>query len=42
MKNQAINFLADVRGEKQVTCDPAEAAEDLKIARDYIKVVSTL
>lgn len=38
MKNQAMNFLAAVRGERQVTCGPRDAAEDLKIACDYIKL----
>ena len=38
MKNQALNFLAAVRGEKHVTCGPREAAEDLSIALEYIKL----
>ncbi len=36
MKNQAKNFIAAVRGEKPAPCEAAEAAEDLRIARDYI------
>ena len=38
MKNQAMNFLAAVRGQKPVPCGAAEAAEDLKIAMDYISI----
>jgi len=37
MYNQGLNFLAAVRGEKPVTCGPMEAAEDLKIAMNYIR-----
>jgi len=36
MRQQAINFVAVCRGELAPPCDAAEAAEDLKIARDYI------
>lgn len=36
MRNQAENFLAVVRGERDPPCDVAEAAEDLRVARDYI------
>ncbi len=39
MHNQALNFLAAVRGEKPVMCGPQEAAEDLKIAMDYLAVL---
>ncbi|HEY0828798.1 MAG TPA: Gfo/Idh/MocA family oxidoreductase [Bacilli bacterium] len=36
MRQQAINFLAAVRGDKPAPCIAKEALEDLKIARDYI------
>lgn len=36
MLNQAENFLAVVRGERDPPCDIAEAAADLRVARDYI------
>ncbi len=38
MQNQAMNFLAAIRGEKPAPCEAREALEDLKIARDYIKL----
>ncbi len=38
MRNQAMNFLAAVRGEKKVPCGPREAADDLAIAADYIRM----
>jgi len=38
MKNQASNFLAAVRGERPVPCSSREAAEDLRIAVEYIKM----
>ncbi len=39
MRNQAINFLAAVRGERPAPCVAKEALEDLKVARQYIKLV---
>ncbi len=36
MQNQAKNFLAAVRGEKLPPCASPEAAEDIRIATDYI------
>ncbi len=36
MRQQAINFLAAVRGDKPAPCTAKEALEDLKLARDYI------
>lgn len=36
MRNQAINFIAAVRGERPAPCAAAEALEDLKLAKDYI------
>jgi len=38
MRNQAMNFLAAVRGEKKPPCGPREAAADLHIASDYIRM----
>lgn len=38
MRNQAINFIAAVKGERPAPCTAEEAAEDLKIARDYIRL----
>ncbi len=37
MKQQAINFVAAIRGERKPPCEAAEALEDLKVARDYIR-----
>ncbi|MGI6203482.1 MAG: Gfo/Idh/MocA family protein [Eubacteriales bacterium] len=38
MKNQAVNFIAAVKGERPAPCTADEAVEDLKIARDYISL----
>jgi predicted dehydrogenase len=38
MRQQAVNFLAAVRGERPPLCDSVEALEDLKLARDYIRL----
>ena len=38
MRNQAIKFVKVCRGEMAPPCDAAEAAEDLKIAREYIRL----
>jgi predicted dehydrogenase len=38
MRQQAMNFLAAVRGERPPTCDAAEALEDLRVAREYIRL----
>ncbi len=38
MRQQAANFLAAVRGEKPPTCGADEALEDLKTAREYIRL----
>ena len=38
MENQARNFIAAVKGIRQVPCGPDEAAEDLRMASDYIKL----
>ena len=38
MRQQAANFLAAVRGERPPLCDCAEALEDLKLAREYLRL----
>jgi len=38
MRRQAENFIAAVRGEHSPMCDAAEALEDLRIARDYLRL----
>jgi predicted dehydrogenase len=37
MRQQAINFVKAIRGEMKPLCDAAEALEDLKVAREYIR-----
>lgn len=36
MRQQAINFVAAVRGEMKPLCEAAEALEDLKVAKQYL------
>ncbi len=38
MRQQAINFVRAIRGEIEPLCQPAEALEDLKIAREYLRL----
>jgi predicted dehydrogenase len=38
MRQQAINFVRAVRGEIPPMCEAAEALEDLKVAREYIRL----
>jgi len=38
MRQQAINFVSVCRGEMAPPCEAAEALEDLKVARDYIRL----
>ncbi len=38
MRNQAVNFVKVCRGEMDPPCDAVEAVEDLKVARDYIRM----
>lgn len=38
MRQQALNFVAAVRGESRPPCEAAEALEDLEMARDYIRL----
>jgi len=39
MRQQAMNFIKAVRGEMDPLCDATEALEDLKVARDYIRLL---
>ena len=39
MRQQAINFLRAIRGEIKPLCEVAEAVEDLRVARDYIRLL---
>jgi predicted dehydrogenase len=36
MRQQAMNFVAAVKGEREPVCQAAEALEDLEVARDYV------
>lgn len=38
MRQQAINFVKVCKGEMKPPCDAAEAVEDLKVAREYIRL----
>lgn len=38
MRQQAANFIAAIRGERKPPCDAYEALEDLKVARQYLKL----
>lgn len=38
MRRQAENFIASVRGERLPMCHAPEALEDLRIARDYLRL----
>jgi predicted dehydrogenase len=40
MRQQAMNFVAAIRGESKPPCEAAEALEDLKIARAYIRLMT--
>lgn len=40
MRNQAKNFLAMVRGEKEAPCYADEAAQDLAMATQYIRLLN--
>lgn len=39
MRNQALNFIKAVRGESPAPCLAPEALQDLRIARDYIRLL---
>jgi predicted dehydrogenase len=38
MRQQAINFLRAIRGEMAPMCEAAEALEDLRVARQYLRL----
>ncbi|MGI6705517.1 MAG: Gfo/Idh/MocA family protein [Clostridia bacterium] len=38
MRQQAKNFIAAIKGEREAPCTAEEALEDLRIARDYIRM----
>lgn len=38
MRQQAMNFVRAIRGEMKPLCQAEEALEDLKVARDYIRL----
>lgn len=38
MRQQAVNFIEAIKGRTKPMCDAAEALEDLKVARDYIRL----
>jgi len=39
MRNQALNFIKAVRGEAPAPCLALEALEDIKVAREYIRLL---
>lgn len=39
MRQQAMNFVASVRGECKPPCEAQEAYEDLRVAREYIRLL---
>ncbi|MHC4479737.1 MAG: Gfo/Idh/MocA family protein [Planctomycetota bacterium] len=40
MRRQAENFVRAIRGEARPPCEAEEALEDLKLARDYIRLLT--
>jgi predicted dehydrogenase len=40
MRQQAINFVAAIKGERAPMCKAAEALEDLRVARAYIRLLT--
>jgi predicted dehydrogenase len=40
MRQQAENFISAVRGDAPPLCEAAEALEDLKVARQYLKLLT--
>jgi len=38
MRQQAMHFLAAIRGETRQPCDAREALDDLLVAREYIRL----
>ncbi len=41
MRRQAMNFIKVVRGEAEPPCGGEEALEDLKVARDYMRLLES-
>lgn len=39
MRQQAMNFIAAVQGVRPAPCESKEALEDLKVSRDYIRLM---
>lgn len=39
MRQQAINFIKAIKGETKPPCEAAEALDDLKVAREYIRLI---
>ena len=39
MRQQAINFVRAIKGEARPPCEAAEALEDLKVARQYLRLL---
>ena len=40
MRQQAMNFVSAIKGEAEPPCQAAEALEDLKVAREYIRLLT--
>ena len=40
MRQQALNFIKFARGDAPATCEAAEALDDLRVARDYIRLLT--
>jgi predicted dehydrogenase len=38
MRQQAVNFIRAIKGEIKPPCEAAEALEDLRVARQYLKL----
>jgi len=38
MRQQAMNFVAAIKGDRKPMCEAPEAMEDLKVAREYIRL----
>lgn len=38
MKQQAVNFIAAINGEREIMCSAEDALKDLIVARDYMKL----
>lgn len=38
MRQQAVNYIAAINGARKPPCDAVEALEDLRVARDYLRL----